>query len=103
MGMYDLLHNLATSHTGVPATLLARTISTQGHCHWRLPVKIAEPKKRAYNGDGDVFCPDRRPDLLVPKVYWSVALIIVVRCFKQKDWPCKHSPTFPLNTAFRKI
>ncbi|MFC5769295.1 DUF6531 domain-containing protein, partial [Thauera sinica] len=37
----------------------ARTISTQWHGDWRLPARVAEPKKRTtyvYNGDGGVYC-----------------------------------------------
>ena len=50
---------LETSRVEASGTALARTISTQWHSYWRLPLKIAEPKKLityTYNGDGGVFC-----------------------------------------------
>ncbi|KAF0163896.1 MAG: RHS repeat-associated core domain-containing protein [Rhodocyclaceae bacterium] len=56
---YDLARNLETTRTEASGTALARTISTQWHPYWRLPIKVAEPKKLTtyvYNGDGGVLC-----------------------------------------------
>jgi RHS repeat-associated protein len=56
---YNLARNLETSRTEAFGTAQARTISTEWHAYWRLPVKIAEPKKLTtyiYNGDGGVTC-----------------------------------------------
>ncbi len=51
---YDLARNLETQRVEASGTPEARTISTQWHSTWRLPVKVAEPKKLTtwiYNGD----------------------------------------------------
>lgn len=56
---YDITRNLEASRTEASGTPLARTTSSQWHGYWRLPVRIAEPKKLttySYNGDGGVFC-----------------------------------------------
>jgi len=52
---YDLTRNLETSRTEAFGTPQARTISTQWHPSFRLPVRVAEPLRitsYAYNGDG---------------------------------------------------
>ena len=51
---YDLIRNLETSRTEAFQTPQERTISTAWHSYWRLPIKVAEPRKRTtyvYNGD----------------------------------------------------
>jgi YD repeat-containing protein len=51
---YDLTRNLETRRIDASGTPEARTLSTQWHPVWRLPVKIAEPLKLTtliYNGD----------------------------------------------------
>ncbi len=51
---YDLARNLETSRVEAAGTPDARTLSTQWHPIWRLPIKIAEPLKLTtlvYNGD----------------------------------------------------
>jgi RHS repeat-associated protein len=51
---YDAARNLETQRVEASGTSVARTINTQWHSYWRLPVKIAEPKKLmtyVYNGD----------------------------------------------------
>jgi YD repeat-containing protein len=61
---YDLSRNLETSRTealtsGGAATPQTRTISTQWHPVFRLPVKVAEPLRitsYVYNGDGGSSC-----------------------------------------------
>ncbi|HEY6721694.1 MAG TPA: hypothetical protein VI363_08665, partial [Burkholderiales bacterium] len=52
---YDLTRNLETSRTEAFGTAQARTISTQWHPNFRLPVRVAEPLRitsYVYNGDG---------------------------------------------------
>ncbi|MFC7418677.1 DUF6531 domain-containing protein [Iodobacter arcticus] len=41
--VYDLARNLETSRTEAAGTPLARTISTEWHATWRLPLKVTEP------------------------------------------------------------
>jgi YD repeat-containing protein len=41
--VYDLARNLETSHTEAAGTPLARTVSTEWHATWRLPLKVTEP------------------------------------------------------------
>jgi RHS repeat-associated protein len=61
---YDLTRNLETQRiealTGAGATTpQTRTISTEWHANWRLPKRMAEPKRittYAYNGDGGSYC-----------------------------------------------
>jgi len=56
---YDLARNLETSRTEAFGTPQARTISTQWHPTFRLPVKVAEPLRittYVYNGDGGASC-----------------------------------------------
>ena len=51
---YDLTRNLETKRVEASNAPVARTISTQWHSVWRLPVKLAEPLKLTtlvYNGD----------------------------------------------------
>jgi len=51
---YDLARNLETSRVEGSGSAVARTIGTQWHAVWRLPVKLAEPLKLTtwvYNGD----------------------------------------------------
>ena len=51
---YDLTRNLETRRVEASGSAVARTISTQWHSVWRLPVKVAEPLKLTtyvYNGD----------------------------------------------------
>jgi len=51
---YDLSRNLETQRVEASGTPAARTISTQWHSYWRLPVKLAVPNKLTtyvYNGD----------------------------------------------------
>ena len=51
---YDLARNLETSRIEATGKPEARTLSTQWHSVWRLPVKVAEPLKLTtliYNGD----------------------------------------------------
>jgi YD repeat-containing protein len=53
---YDLNRNLEVQRVEASGTAEARTISTQWHGVWRLPIKVAEPKKLSrffYNGDLD--------------------------------------------------
>ena len=73
---YDLTRNLETQRieglTSAGATTTStRTISTEWHANWRLPKRMAEPKRitsYAYNGDGGlILCTDdclgeRHPD-----------------------------------------
>lgn len=57
--IYDLSRNLETKRVEASGKPEARTISTQWHSYWRLPVKLAEPKKLTtwiYNGDNGVYC-----------------------------------------------
>jgi YD repeat-containing protein len=52
---YDLVRNLETARTEAFGTPQARTISTQWHANFRLPVRVAEPLRITsyfYNGDG---------------------------------------------------
>ena len=61
---YDLSRNLETQRiealTSAGATTpQTRTISTEWHATWRLPKRMAEPKRittYTYNGDGGLFC-----------------------------------------------
>jgi YD repeat-containing protein len=56
---YDLTRNLETSRTEAFGSPQARTISTQWHPTFRLPVKVAEPLRittYVYNGDGGAQC-----------------------------------------------
>lgn len=56
---YDLTRNLETQRVEAFGKPEARIISTQWHSVWRLPLKVAEPKKLTtwtYNGDGGVYC-----------------------------------------------
>jgi len=61
---YDLTRNLETQrveglNSDGSARPEIRTISTQWHSVWRLPIKVAEPKKLTtyiYNGDGGATC-----------------------------------------------
>lgn len=51
---YDLTRNLETSRVEASGSAVARTLSTQWHSVWRLPVKLAQPLKLTtwvYNGD----------------------------------------------------
>lgn len=41
--VYDLARNLETSRTEAAGTPLARTVSTEWHATWRLPLKVTEP------------------------------------------------------------
>ena len=53
---YDPSRNLETRRTEASGKPEARTIHTEWHADWRLPVRIAEPRKRSfyvYNGDLD--------------------------------------------------
>lgn len=54
---YDLSRNLETSHVEAFGTALAITITTQWHPTYRLPAKIAEPKRITtfnYNSSGNL-------------------------------------------------
>jgi YD repeat-containing protein len=52
---YDLNRNLEVQRVEAGGTTDARTISTQWHGVWRLPIKVAEPKKlRSYTYNGDL-------------------------------------------------
>ncbi|UCV29103.1 RHS repeat-associated core domain-containing protein [Ferribacterium limneticum] len=56
---YDLTRNLETQRVEAAGKPEQRTITTQWHPYWRLPVKIAEPKKLTtwiYNGDNGGYC-----------------------------------------------
>jgi len=56
---YDLVRNLETSRSEAFGTSQARTISTQWHPTFRLPVKVAEPLRitsYVYNGDSGASC-----------------------------------------------
>lgn len=56
---YDLNRNLETQRIEAFGKPESRTISTNWHAYWRLPSKVAEPKKfttYVYNGDGGIFC-----------------------------------------------
>ncbi len=61
---YDLTRNLETQRieglTSAGATTTStRTITTEWHANWRLPKRMAEPKRitsYAYNGDGGFYC-----------------------------------------------
>jgi YD repeat-containing protein len=51
---YDLTRNLETQRVEASGKPESRTVSTQWHSYWRLPVKQSEPKKLStwvYNGD----------------------------------------------------
>ena len=53
---YDLSRNLETQRVEASGQPEARTVNTQWHPYWRLPVKVAEPNKITtwvYNGDTD--------------------------------------------------
>ena len=71
---YDLTRNLETSRTEAFGTPQARTISTQWHPGFRLPVRVAEPLRitsYVYNGDGGVSCGVAADGTLVPGVMCS--------------------------------
>lgn len=56
---YDLSRNLETRRVEASGKPEARTISTEWHGYWPLPIKVAEPKKLttwSYNGDGGAYC-----------------------------------------------
>lgn len=56
---YKRSRNLEIQRVEASGKPESRTISTQWHSNWRLPVKVAVPKKittYVYNGDGGVFC-----------------------------------------------
>jgi YD repeat-containing protein len=56
---YDLTRNLETTRTEAVGTPQARTIGTQWHPTFRLPVAVAEPLRittYVYNGDGGASC-----------------------------------------------
>jgi YD repeat-containing protein len=56
---YDLARNLETKRIEAVGKPEARTTSSQWHAYWRLPSKVAEPKKLTtwtYNGDGGAYC-----------------------------------------------
>lgn len=56
---YDLTRNLETKRIEASGKPEARTVSTQWHADWRLPVKVAKPKTLTtwtYNGDGGFYC-----------------------------------------------
>ncbi|UCV03882.1 RHS domain-containing protein [Dechloromonas denitrificans] len=56
---YDLTRNLETQRVEAAGKPEQRTITTQWHPYWRLPVKIVAPLKittYVYNGDGGVYC-----------------------------------------------
>jgi RHS repeat-associated protein len=75
---YDLIRNLQTSRTEAVGTPQARTISTQWHPAFRLPIKVAEPLRitsYVYNGDGGVSCGVQADGVtLVPGVLCSKTL-----------------------------
>lgn len=51
---WDPSRNLLTKKVEASGTLEARTTSTEWHASWRLPTRVAEPKRRityVYNGD----------------------------------------------------
>ncbi|MGV1038026.1 MAG: RHS repeat protein, partial [Candidatus Nanopelagicales bacterium] len=53
---YDLSRNLETKRIEASGKPESRTISSAWHAYWRLPIKVAEPKKLVtwvYNGDTD--------------------------------------------------
>jgi YD repeat-containing protein len=71
---YDLARNLETSRTEAFGTPQARTISTQWHPNFRLPVRVAEPLRitsHVYNGDGGASCGVAADGTLVPGVLCS--------------------------------
>ena len=71
---YDLTRNLQTSRVEAAGTPQARTISTQWHPAFRLPVAVAEPLRitsYVYNGDGGVNCGVAADGTLVPGVLCS--------------------------------
>ena len=79
---YDLTRNLETrrieglSSAGA-MTAQTRTISTEWHAAFRLPVKVAEPLRitsYVYNGDGGSSCGSRPDGSLVPGVLCSKTL-----------------------------
>jgi YD repeat-containing protein len=56
---YDLTRNLETRRIEAAGSSLARTISTEWHATFRLPTRIAEPKRITsfvYNGDSGLTC-----------------------------------------------
>lgn len=56
---YDLSRNLETQRVEAAGQAEARTISTNWHPYWRLPVGSAEPNKItywSYNGDNGQYC-----------------------------------------------
>jgi YD repeat-containing protein len=71
---YDLVRNLEISRTEAAGTPQARTISTQWHPSFRLPVRVAEPLRitsYVYNGDGGASCGVAADGTLVPGVMCS--------------------------------
>jgi YD repeat-containing protein len=71
---YDLARNLETSRTEAFGTPQARTISTQWHPSFRLPVRVAEPLRitsYVYNGGGGASCGVAADGTLVPGVLCS--------------------------------
>ena len=66
---YDLTRNLETQRVEASGKAEAKTTSTQWHSYWRLPVKVAEPKKvttYVYNGDDGEYCAPT--DAAVPSI-----------------------------------
>lgn len=71
---YDLSRNLETSRTEAFGTPQARTISTQWHPGFRLPIRVAEPLRMTsyvYNGDAGASCGTATDGTLVPGVLCS--------------------------------
>jgi len=71
---YDLTRNLEISRTEAFDTPQARTITTQWHPTFRLPVKLAEPLRittYVYNGDGGANCGAATDGTPVPGVLCS--------------------------------
>lgn len=76
---YDLSRNLETKRVEASGKPEARTVSTQWHTYWRLPVKVAEPKRlmtQSFNGDGGVYCAP--PSATVPSIAGGTQPIGVV-------------------------
>ena len=76
---YDLTRNLETQRVEAAGKPEQRTITTQWHPYWRLPVKIAEPKKLTtwiFNGDNGVYCAP--PTATVPSITGGTQPIGVV-------------------------
>jgi YD repeat-containing protein len=71
---YDLARNLETTRTEASSTPQARTVTTQWHPAFRLPVRTAEPLRitsYAYNGDGGANCGVAADGTLIPGVLCS--------------------------------